>query len=412
MTFELMPHQEEVLSRLSSGKILHGGVGSGKSITALVWYLRNELIGDIYVITTAKKRDSLEWERDAAKLGIGPEHSLAGKLHVDSWNNIGKYTDIRDSFFIFDEQRAVGRGAWVKAFQKIVKNGNVWMILSATPGDTWMDYIPVFVAKGWYRNPTDFGNQHIVWKPRVPFPQVDRWLDVARLERQKRDVLVHMPYLSQAERVHEDVKVFYDVDKFNRVYKDRWNVYTDEPVKNVSELFATMRRVVYSDPSRLDALRGLMDIHPRIIVFYNFNYELEILRTLNDTWSDLVTVAEWNGHRKEPIPDTDNWVYLVQYTAGAEGWNCTSTDAMVFYSLPYSYKKFEQSQGRIDRLNTYFAKLNYYSFISSSLVDIAVKRSLKVKETFNERKWAEDNLAVYAGFDSFFDDPYEVQEAT
>lgn len=411
MPVELMPHQEEVLDRLSSGKILHGGVGSGKSITALSWYLRNELIGDIYVITTAKKRDSLEWERDAAKLGIGPEHSIAGKLIVDSWNNIGKYVDVKGAFFIFDEQRAVGRGAWVKAFQKIVKNDNVWMILSATPGDTWMDYIPVFVANGWYRNPTDFARQHIVWKPRVPFPQVDRWLDVYRLEKHKRTVLVHMPYLSEAERVHEEVKVFYDVDKFNRVYKDRWNVYTDEPVKNVSELFATMRRVVYSDPSRLEKLKELMDKHPRIIVFYNFNYELEILRTLNDTWSDLVTVAEWNGHRKEPIPDTDNWVYLVQYTAGAEGWNCTSTDAMVFYSLPYSYKKFEQSQGRIDRLNTYFRQLNYYSFLSSSLVDIAVKKSLKVKETFNERKWAEDNLAVYAGYDNFFDDPYEQDEA-
>lgn len=398
MAFQLLPHQQEVLERLSFGKILWGPVGSGKSITALSYYMQKDMIGDIYVITTAKKRDSLEWERDAAKLGIGKtkDSTVAGILHIDSWNNIAKYTNVENAFFIFDEQRLIGNGAWVKSFYKIAAK-NPWMILSATPGDTWMDYVPVFVANGYYKNITQFKREHVVYRAFARYPQIDRYLNVEKLQHLKEEVLVEMKYLSASIRKYENVRVDYDVEKFNRVLKDRWNIYRDQPIENVSQLFSVLRRVVYSDPSRLDALRKLMDVHPRLIVFYNFNYELHILRQIEDTWSDLVTVAEWNGQNHDPIPETDNWVYLVQYTAGAEGWNCTSTDAMVFYSLPYSYKKFEQAQGRIDRLTGKFEELTYYSFVSSSMIDYAVRNALKVKKTFNEKRWAEAHLLDHIG---------------
>ena len=390
---ELLPHQKEVLERLSNGKILWGGVGSGKSVVSLAYYIEKELIGDIYVITTAKKRDSIEWEGDAAKFGISNKGdcSVAGKLHVDSWNNIKKYVDVKDAFFIFDEQRLVGNGAWVKSFYKIAKN-NPWIILSATPGDTWMDYIPVFVANGYFKNATEFKRNHVVYAPFSKYPRIERFVGINELERLKREVLVEMPYLSNSERIHEDVQVYYDVDTFKQVSVDRWNPYTDAPIKDAAELFATMRKVVYSDYSRLCALADLMVKHPKIIVFYSFNYELDILRELKYHVSEDVKIAEWNGHKKEEIPESDSWVYLVQYTAGAEGWNCTSTDTMVFYSLTYSYKQFEQAQGRIDRLYTPFRQLFYFSFVSKSLPDLAVKRSLSQKKTFNERKWCEENI--------------------
>lgn len=407
---ELMPHQREVLNRLSNGKILWGGVGSGKSIVALAYYIEKEMLDDIYVITTAKKRDSLEWQGDAAKFGIGltEDTSVAGTLHIDSWNNISKYEEVKNSFFIFDEQRLVGNGAWVKSFQKIVKNGNAWLILSATPGDTWLDYVPVFVANGFYKNVTQFKREHVVYAAFSRYPKIERFLGVAKLEKLKQEVLVEMEYLSEATRHHKEIEVFYDIDLFNIAWKDRWNPFEDRPIREAGELFAVCRKIVYGDPSRLVALRELMEIHPKLIVFYNYNYELEVLRELNDTWSDLVgvgemrgadskwpAIAEWNGHRKQEIPKTDNWVYLVQYTAGAEGWNCIETDAMVFYSLTYSYKKFEQSQGRIDRLTSKFRDLHYYSLVSQSPVDRAVRASLNVKQTFNERKWADENLPIF-----------------
>lgn len=390
---ELMPHQEEVLNRLSNGKILWGGVGSGKSIVALAYYINKEMIGDIYIITTAKKRDSLEWQKDAARFGISTdkESSVAGVLHIDSWNNIGKYTEVKDAFFIFDEQRLIGSGAWVKSFYKIAKN-NPWLILTATPGDTWMDFIPVFVANGFYKNRTEFIRRHVRYAPFSKFPRIEGYLDKGVLEKYKREVLVAMPYESHTFRVHEDVLVPYDTELFKRAQQDRWNVFEDRPIQNVAEMFAVMKRIVYSDVARLQALRRLMERHKRLIVFYTYNYELDRLRELNDVWSDLYEVAEWNGHVKQALPEGENWVYLVQYASGAEGWNCTNTNAMVFYSLTYSYKQFEQAQGRIDRLNTAYERLFYYSLVSNSIVDRAVKRALEAKKDFNERAWADENL--------------------
>lgn len=386
---ELMPHQKKAVDQLSNGKILYGGVGTGKSLTALAYYLKVESPKDIYIITTAKKRDSLEWERDAAKLGIGPRvgATVAGRLIIDSWNNIGKYIGIEDAFFIFDEQRLVGSGAWVKSFLKIAKS-NAWILLTATPGDTWLDYIPVFVANGLYKNATQFKREHVIYAHYVSFPKVLRYIGEGTLEKYRNMLLVEMPYIKHTTRNIQNVLVNYDIDKYNKIVKDRWNIYEERPIKDVSELFRVMRKLVNSDQSRVDALTDLLEKHPKIIVFYNFDYELEILRTFH--W--VTKVAEWNGHKKEPIPDNDSWIYLVQYVAGAEGWNCIETDCMVFWSLSYSWKNFEQAQGRIDRLNSPFTELYYYTFTSNSQIDKAVKKALGDKKIFNEGQFFSDAM--------------------
>jgi len=384
MAVELMPHQKQALELLGNGKVLYGGVGSGKSMTALAYYMKAEQPRDIYVITTAKKRDSLDWQEEAAKFGISDDHRFtrAGVLTVDSWNNIGKYLaeDVENAFFIFDEQRLVGNGAWVKNFLKIAKK-NRWIMLSATPGDIWLDYAPLFIANGFFKNITEFKRNHVLYSPYVKFPKVARYIGEGKLERLRNDVLVEMPYSKHTQRILNHIQVSYDKKAVDNLIKTRWNTYESRPLKDVAELFRLVRKVTNSDLSRLDAVRMLMDIHPKLIVFYNFNYELEILRTLKDE----VTVAEWNGHKKEQIPKTDNWVYLVQYTAGAEGWNCIETDATCLYSLTYSYKNFVQCQGRIDRLNTPFTNLYYYILESDSPIDKGVWKALEQKKSFNEQ---------------------------
>lgn len=388
---ELMPHQTTAISALSNGKILYGGVGSGKSLTALGYYIKEEAPRDVYVITTAKKRDSLDWVGEAAKLGIGtePDATVAGVITVDSWNNIGKYLDQEDAFFIFDEQRLVGTGVWVKSFLKIVKK-NRWILLSATPGDTWLDYAPVFIANGWFKNITQFKLEHVRYEPYSKYPKVRGYLGVGKLERLRNEVLVEMPYVKHTERVVNYMDSDYDKALYSRVVKDRWNPYMDEPIRDVAEMFRLMRRVVNTDPSKLECVRMLMKCHPRLVIFYNFNYELELLRTLSE---DVEELAEWNGHKKQPVPDTDSWLYLVQYQAGAEGWNCTSTDAMILYSLTYSYKNFEQAMGRIDRLDSPHLTLTYYIIRSSAPIDLGVKRALDAKKSFNEREFLSEILS-------------------
>jgi hypothetical protein len=384
MEVSLRPHQQKALDELDNGKILCGGVGTGKSRVAAAYYMKKEADADVYVITTARKRDSLDWVGEFAQFGVGRHlnATVGGQLVVDSWNNIGKYRDIKGAFFIFDEQRIVGSGEWVKGFLAISKT-NRWILLTATPGDTWLDYIPVFVANGFYKNRSEFKYRHVVYNTYSKFPKVDRYTEVGRLVRFRNGLLVEMPYDRHTTRITKVVEVDYDKELFEKVLKKRWHVYKDRPLRDVGELFSVMRKVANSDPSRLESVRTLMNTHRKLIVFYNFDYELMALRQLV---SGSTTVAEWNGHYHQEIPTTDSWVYLVQYAAGAEAWNCIETNATIFYSLTYSYKMWEQSKGRTDRLDTPFVNLYYYVLKSKSPIDNMTWEALKKKENFNEIK--------------------------
>lgn len=383
---ELYPHQKKAVEELDNGKILWGGVGTGKSKTAAAYYMAKEIPRDVYVITTAKKRDSLDWEKEFVAYGVYKtrDSTVAGLLTVDSWNNIHRYADVKDAFFIFDEQRIVGSGAWSSYFIKIAK-ANRWILLTATPGDTWIDYIPVFIANGFYKNRTEFKRQHVVYSYHSKFPKVERYLEVGRLVRHRNSLLVEMPYVRHTVRKTRVIEVDYDTEAYEKAVKKRWNVFENKPLRDVAELFVVMRKIVNSHSSRLEAISQLISTHPKLIVFYSFDYELEKLRSLSE--KEGVVVSEWNGHKHEPVPDdtVDSWIYLVQYTAGSEGWNCIDTDAMVFYSLTYSYKAWHQAHGRIDRLNTPFETLYYYVLKSKASIDKGIWKALQEKHSFNER---------------------------
>lgn len=389
----LFDYQTDAINRMKNGCILCGGVGSGKSRTAIGYYfLKNggklddfrpmKKNQDLYIITTARKRDSLEWEGDLTPYLLSKDKNV----FIDSWNNIQKYKDVYGAFFIFDEQRVVGSGAWVKAFLNITRK-NEWILLSATPGDSWSDYIPVFVANGFYKNKSDFIRQHVVYNHRCSFPKIDRYVDTNKLIRHRNDILVDMDFNRKTVSHNITIRVDYDAVSYKDIFKRRWNIYTDEPVVNAAELCYTLRKCVNNDDSRQAAILELLEKHPRMIIFYNFDYELDILKSLS--YGNNVKTAEWNGHKHEPTPKTKSWVYFVQYTAGAEGWNCITTDTIVFFSQNYSYKIMTQAKGRIDRLNTPFKELYYYHLKSSAPIDIAISRTLANKRNFNERKFCD-----------------------
>lgn len=403
---KLRDYQIDAVKNMKNGCILNGGVGSGKSLTSLsYYYLKNSgdekfLKGgkyvpmsdppkDLYIITTARKRDTLEWEGELAPflLSVHDDKNIySNKVVIDSWNNIQKYKDVKNSFFIFDEQRVVGSGAWVKAFLKIAKF-NEWILLSATPGDTWMDYIPVFLANGFYKNKTEFIREHVVYSRFCKFPKVDRYINTGRLLRFRREILIDMDFKRETVQHHKDIYAKYDVKMYKDIIKRRWDIWKDEPITNASGLCYALRKVVNTHQSRLDALLDIFSRHNKIIVFYNFDYELEILKDIY--YGRDVKVAEWNGHKHEPIPKSKKWVYLVQYTAGAEGWNCIETDTIVFFSQNYSYKIMHQSAGRIDRLNTPYKDLYFYHLKTHSGIDLAISRAIKSKKKFNERAFAD-----------------------
>ena len=398
----LYDYQLKAVDEMSTGCILNGGVGSGKSRTGLYYYftqqggqIMNEYIPmkkprDLYIITTAMKRDSLEWEKELIPFLLSTDSEkniLNGNVHIqiDSWNNIKKYQDVKNAFFIFDEDRVTGNGVWVKCFLKIVKK-NDWIILSATPGDTWLDYIPVFIANGYYLNKSDFIREHVVYSRFTKYPKVEKFVNTGRLLKLREDILIDMDFKRGTTPHHEDVYVTFDQFRYKDAIKTRWDPYKNEPMQQASNLCYVLRRIVNEDISRSVAVLEICEKTPRVIIFYNYDYELEILRGLY--YGEDVVVAEWNGHKHEPIPNSERWVYLVNYAAGAEGWNCIKTDTIIFFSQNYSYKVMQQASGRIDRLNTPYKDLYYYHLKSRSSIDIDIGKALKSKKKFNEARWS------------------------
>lgn len=396
---KLLDHQTKAVHKLKSGSILKGGVGSGKSITALAYYFLKECEGsedftfmkkpkDLYIITTAQKRDKLEWEQECSRFALSKEPGLCGvKVIVDSWNNIAKYINVSNKFFIFDEQKAVGSGLWANSFIKICKKNN-WIMLSATPGDKWMDYIPLFIANGFYKNRTEFIKRHVVYNQYLKYPKVERYIDCGRLCKLRQAITVNMPFKKNTIPHEITIDVSYDKQTLNKVLNERWNVFNNCPIQNISEFGSVVRRIVNSDTTRINSLKNLLPKHPKIIVFYNYDYELDLLRKMAKEQN--ICCAEWNGHKHEELPKTEKWLYFVQYSAGSEGWNCTETDTMLFYSLSYSYRMTEQAKGRIDRLNTPFTDLYYYKLVSKSFIDKHILACLNNKKDFNL-----SNLKIY-----------------
>ena len=412
MAIKLFDHQKEALAHIQTGSILNGGTGSGKSITALAYYFTEEggeldpyrpmksKPRDLYIITTARKRDTLEWEGELVPflLSTNPERNkyYGNKVVVDSWNNIKKYSNISDAFFIFDEDRVTGSGAWVKAFLKIAKH-NDWVLLSATPGDKYEDYIPVFVANGFYKNRSEFIREHVIYSRFTKYPKIERYVNTRRLDRLRDRILINMDFKRHTVQHHQDVFVRYDVRKYKEAIKNRWDPFKNEPIQQASTLCYILRRIVNEDESRIVALMEILEKIDRAIIFYNFDYELDMLRHLfwdYEDYDDIIDpelthyeVSEWNGHMHQPVPNSKRWVYLVQYTAGCEGWNCIKTDTIIFFSQNYSYKTVAQAIGRIDRLNTPYTDLYYYHLRSRSGIDLAIHKALKEKKKFNERKF-------------------------
>lgn len=396
----LYDYQLKAIEQMRDGCILCGGVGTGKSRTALGYYFKENGGGigdkykpmddppqDLYIITTARKRDTSEWEVDMAPflLSSNSENNIySNKVIIDSWNNIKKYKDVKDSFFIFDEQRLVGNGTWVKTFLRLAKE-NDWILLSATPGDSWSDYIPVFIANGFYKNRSEFINEHVIYKRFTKYPQIDRYVNTGRLIRLRNRILVDMDFERKTISHHEDVYCEYDISAYKDIMRNRWNPWTDKPIMNASELCYSLRKLVNSSDSRQAKLLELLDEHPKAIIFYNFDYELEILKGIY--YGEDVEIAEWNGHKHQEIPRGEKWVYLVQYTSGCEGWNCITTDTIIFFSQNYSYKVVKQAEGRIDRLNTPYRDLYYFHMKSRSPIDLSIGRALKQKKKFNEGKF-------------------------
>ena len=227
--------------------------------------------------------------------------------------------------------------------------------------------------------------EHIVYDRYAKFPKVSKYLNERKLNRLRDTILIDMKFDRHTVQHHHDITTEFDRKKYKEVMKNRWDPYKEQPIEQASGLCYVLRHIVNEDKTRAEAILDIYKKHPRLIIFYNFTYERDILIDLD--YGEGVEVAEYNGLTHQPIPTGDKWVYIVNYMAGAEGWNSIQTNAIAFYSQTYSYKILQQSIGRIDRLNTPYTDLHYYHLKSKSAIDISINRALKQKKIFNARSF-------------------------
>lgn len=366
-------YQLEAIDKLQSGMILWGNVGSGKSRTSLYFYCKNYSNKKLLIITTAQKRNNGEWLEECKVFGLNPI--------IDSWNNIKKYDNYENYFIIFDEDHLTGYGAWSKAFIKMAKH-NDWLVLTGTPGDNYAEFMTVFIAKGWYKNKRDFEEQHVIYSRYSKYPKVDRYINQGLLEVRRRDILVKM-FVDKRAIVHKEVIITqYDISKYKKAYKDKRDE-NNKPFKNATAFCLYLRKICNEDVSKVVKVRELLLKHNKVIIFYNYLYEKEILLKLLKTMKTF-NVGEYNGQHHDDIPIGERWAYLCQYTAASEGWNCLLCDTMIFFSMSYSYKAMEQAAGRINRINTPYKDLYYYYLRTTSSIDLSINRALSTKRNFNE----------------------------
>lgn len=366
-------YQLEAIDKLQSGMILWGNVGSGKSRTSLYFYCKNYSNKKLLIITTAQKRNNGEWLEECKVFGLKPI--------IDSWNNIRKYEKYENCFIIFDEDHLTGYGAWSKTFIKMAKC-NDWLVLTGTPGDNYSEFMTVFIAKGWYKNKRDFEENHVIYSRYSKYPKVDRYINQGLLEKHRRDILVKM-FVEKRPRVHKEIVITqYDISKYKKAYKEKRDE-NNKPFKNATAFCLYLRKICNEDESKIVKVRELLLKHNKVIIFYNYIYEKEILLKLLKTMKTF-NVGEYNGQHHDDIPIGERWAYLCQYTAASEGWNCLLCDTMIFFSMSYSYKAMEQAAGRINRVNTPYKDLYYYYLRTTSGIDLSINRALSTKRNFNE----------------------------
>ena len=386
---KLLKYQEEAIQKLHSGSVLYGATGSGKSLTGLAYYMRCWSHLDLYIITTSKKRNAGEWEEEIAKLGCPPPKA------IDSWNRLKNYRMVSDAFFLFDEHKVGGHGKWAQSMITIAKK-NKWILLTATPGDVWDDYASIFIANEFVKNKTTWNEDFCIFDRISKYPKIIGYQREDVLKNMRDAVLVPMEY--QSEKVPIPYVIPYKVDHEEEAYVLARRKSLRHPemraFRNTSAMFAYMRMNLPDKESKIQALADVLKKEPKAIIFYNFTpekYEIEnAARQVN------IPFFQYNGQIKDNVPDGDTWVYAVQYTAGAEAWNCITCRTVIFYSMNYSYKVMTQAKGRIDRCNSPFDELHYYYFISPDFeIDQEILNALTRKEKFNEEALANKHFIGY-----------------
>lgn len=189
------------------------------------------------------------------------------------------------------------------------------------------------------------------------YPIIRGYKNVDRLKRKMREYgCVFMKsdeVLDLPEQNFIDVKV--DETKEYKKFK-KTSIVTVEDTELVGD--TTLTKLLYSrmlcghfNKEKLSAFEDLLEsTNDRLIVFYNFNSELERLKEICEKFDKPTSEVNGAKHDLTNYNDCDNSVTLVQYQAGSMGINLQLSNKIIYFTPPLSSELFEQSKKRIHRI--------------------------------------------------------------
>ena len=106
---------------------------------------------------------------------------------------------------------------------------------------------------------------HVIFNRFVKYPKVEAYIDTWKLTENRQKILVHMHYEKKTKHVIKLMYASYDESLYKFVSEKRWNVYTDKPIKNISELCYVWRKIVNDDKSREDIIGRIIEEKRKVI---------------------------------------------------------------------------------------------------------------------------------------------------
>ena len=198
-------------------------------------------------------------------------------------------------------------------------------------------------------------------------------------------------FLKSDEVIDLPEQVFYHIDHgisnkyYDDILRDKYTVIdgkefiADNPLKRL--LYLRICCGAYN-AERLNRFSDLLEsTDNRIVVFYNFNAELDAIIKVCDKPYSIV-----NGQNKniDNFVNHDNGVVFVQYQSGAMGLNLQKANIIIYYSLPLSSELYEQSKKRIHRIgqkSTCF----YYIMRCKKSVEEHIEKTLNMRRDYTDR---------------------------
>ena len=427
----LFDYQQQIVDeKYEDSKALFMQMGTGKTFVSMAFFEKSER-AKLLVVCLATKVD--DWNRDltdelgldevvslnkgtkknrelmedAQYLVISFESSWRLDKELVAWVDDDTYIIVDESHKIKNPSSKVG-----KFMRKLGAKTDYKTILTGTPqSNGYIDYYNQFHFLGYLdMNQTNFKKRYAItqmmqYGAGPIFQEIIGYRNTEELDEMIHNHSVFYDRKLDDEELPDEIPVYFpSYPKYRKISNDKVYEFKDGTLEIYDTLGAgvMLQRQLASgyiskggntevlDKSKLDWMRDFLEGYDeRVVVFYNYNAELEQLKQLLERLDR--PYSEYNGHRKDlrAFQESSEGVVLANYGSASTGINdFVIASTMVMYSLTTSYIDFEQAKKRIDRIGQTKKPL-FYFLIMKGTIDARVYHSLQEGKDFDERMYAE-----------------------